>query len=72
MSDPVNGTKRVVSKHPAEATGVAGALALLVAKALGVDDPDTIVALAIVVGFLPAAVTWLVELVRGRRADVGG
>lgn len=50
--------KNVAQKRPAETAGVASALALLVGRLLGVDDPDTIVALAIVIGFVPAAVTW--------------
>lgn len=50
--------------RPAEASGVAAALALLICRVVGVEDADTIVALGIVVGFVPAAVTWLVELRR--------
>lgn len=50
--------------RPAESFGVAGALSLLIARLLGVDDPDVIVSLAVVIGFLPAAVTWLVERFR--------
>jgi hypothetical protein len=63
----MRGVQRV-SDHPAETTGLAGALALLIARALGLDDPDTIVALGVVIASLPAVVTWLVLLVRGRRA----
>ena len=50
--------------RPAEASGVAAALALLICRLLGVEDADTIVALGIVVGFIPAAVTWAVNLSR--------
>ena len=56
---------KIVRRRPAETGGVAGALALLVARAAGVDDPNMIVALATVFGFAPAGVTWLVELIRG-------
>jgi hypothetical protein len=56
---------RFVRRRPAETGGIAGALALLVARGAGVDDPNTIVALATVIGFAPAGVTWLVELIRG-------
>lgn len=48
-----------MKRRPAESTGVAGALALLIARIAGIKDPDTIVALAVVVGFLPAMATWL-------------
>jgi hypothetical protein len=43
---------------------VAAAATLLLVRLLGVDDPDTVVALAVVVGFVPAAITWLVETFR--------
>lgn len=51
-----------MTRRPAETGGVAGAIALLVAHLLGVDDATVIVALAVVVGFVPAAITWLVVL----------
>lgn len=54
----------VVTRRPAEAAGVASAAALLVARALGVDDIATVTALAVVIGFVPAAVTWLVTILR--------
>lgn len=50
--------------RPAETAGVTTALAFLAARALGVDNDDTITGLAIVIGFVPAAVTWLVTLLR--------
>jgi hypothetical protein len=56
--------QKVIRSRPAETGGVAGALALLVARAAGLTDPNMIVALATVIGFAPAAVTWLVELLR--------
>jgi hypothetical protein len=62
MSQPTS----TVERRPAEASGVAGAVALLVAHLFGVDDADTIVALAVVVGCIPALVTWLVVLLRSR------
>ena len=56
---------KLVQKRPAEtATPVAMVVALLIAKLLGVEDADTVAYLAVVVAFVPAAVTWLVELVR--------
>lgn len=56
-----------LQNRPAESGGIAGAVALLIAHLLGVNDPATIVALAVVVGFIPAAITWIVVLVRGSR-----
>jgi hypothetical protein len=52
------------AQRPAEYAGVAGSVALLVAHLLGVDDAATITSLAVVIGFLPAAVTWIVTLVK--------
>lgn len=49
----------VVTRRPAEAGGVAGAVGLLVGYLAGIDDPAVIVALGVVVGFVPAAITWL-------------
>jgi hypothetical protein len=54
-------------RRPAELSGLAGAVTILVAHLLGVTDPETIVAMGVIVGALPAAVTWAVELIRGRR-----
>jgi hypothetical protein len=52
-----------VIQRPAETAGVAGSLAFLLGRALG-WDPTVTNAVAIVAGALPAAVTFLVELVR--------
>lgn len=54
----------IVQRNPAESAGVAGAMGLLIARGLGVTDADTIVALGVVIGFVPAGVTWLVNLFR--------
>jgi hypothetical protein len=59
-----NGGGNIVKRRPAETAGIASALAVLVAKLLGVDDSDVIVALAVVIGFIPAAITFVVELTR--------
>jgi hypothetical protein len=40
------------------------AIALLVCKLVGVDDAYTVGYVAIVVSFVPAAVTWTVVLIR--------
>lgn len=52
------------ARRPAETGGVAGSVALLLAWALGVDDPAVIAAIGVLVGFLPAGITWLVEVMR--------
>lgn len=49
-----------MTSRPAETGGVAAAIALLIAHLLGVDDATTITALAVVIGFVPAAITWVV------------
>ena len=53
-------------RRPAEVSGLAGSAAILLAHVLGVTDPATIVALGVIVGAVPAAVTWLVELRRSK------
>jgi hypothetical protein len=56
--------QKVIRRRPAETGGVAGAVALLIARAAGLSDPNLIVALATVIGFAPAGLTWLVGLLR--------
>jgi hypothetical protein len=56
----------VVARRPAEAAGVAGAVAVLVAYLAGVDDAAVIAAIGVVAGAIPAAVTALVGLLRSR------
>lgn len=51
-------------RRPAEWSGVAGSVALLVARVFGVTDADTIVALGAVIGFIPTAVTVLITTIR--------
>lgn len=41
-----------------------GAATLLLVRLLGVTDVEVIVALGVLVGFVPAAITWLVVKVR--------
>ena len=57
----------IVRRRPAESGAIAGAFALLLGRALGIDDADTITALAVVIGFLPSLVTWVVDLIGWRR-----
>lgn len=58
----------LVAARPAEVGGIAGSIGLLIAKAAGIEDPDTIVAIGAVVGFIPAVITWIVEIIRSARA----
>jgi type II secretory pathway component PulF len=46
---------------------VAGAATLLIAYALGVTDPAVFMALGVIVGFVPAAITWAVVNLRKAR-----
>jgi hypothetical protein len=62
----------VVKNHPAEtAMPIATVFAALIAKLLGVEDTDTILYLALALSFVPAAVTWVVELIKKREPSNG-
>jgi hypothetical protein len=66
MSNPIE----LAKTRPAEtAMPLATVLAALIAKLAGVEDTDTILYLALVLSFVPAVVTWIVELVK---RDSGG
>lgn len=65
--NPTAGEK-VVAARPSEIGGIAGSIGLLISRASGIDDVDTILAIGVVVGFIPAAITWLVEVIRTARA----
>lgn len=66
MANPVE----IVKTRPAEtAMPIATVVAALICKIIGVEDTDTIFYLAIVISFTPAAVTWVVELMRKRDAN---
>lgn len=58
------GEKRTM-KRPAETTaGVAGALAALLGPRLGIDAPGEVAALAVVLGAIPAGITFIVSRTR--------
>jgi len=58
---------QTAKERPAEtATPVAMAIAMLVGRAFHLDA-DTVAYIAIVVAFVPAAVTWLVHTIRTAR-----
>ena len=70
MGTPI---RDLVKSRPAEtAMPIATVLAALIARLLGVEDTDTILYLALALSFVPAAVTWVVELVRAKREPDGG
>lgn len=51
--------------RPAEsAMPLATVSAILIGRALGVEDTDTIAYIAIVLSFVPAGVTWITDMVR--------
>jgi hypothetical protein len=61
MSTPVE----LVKSRPAEAAmPIATVFAGLISKIIGVEDTDTIFYLALAISFVPAAVTWCVELMK--------
>ena len=56
----------IVQRRPTEIIGgAAQALAFLIVYFLGIEDPGVYFALGIVLAFVPAAITWVVTLVRG-------
>jgi hypothetical protein len=56
----------IVKNHPAETAGpLAMALAALIASLADITDTNTILYLALVFSFVPAVVTWIVNLRRG-------
>jgi hypothetical protein len=57
----------IAKARPAEtAAPPAMAIAVLICKAIGVDDVDTIGWVAILVAFVPTVVTFLVDLLKGK------
>jgi hypothetical protein len=59
----------IIKSRPAEAAmPIATIFAALLARLLGVEDTDTILYLALALSFVPAAVTWTVELIK-RKPD---
>ena len=55
--------KQLVAQRPAESgTGLAAAVAVIVCALLDVDDPNILFALTLLVGALPGAITWVVDL----------
>lgn len=66
MTTPVE----IVKSRPAEtAMPIATVIAALIAKLAGVEDTDTIFYLALALSFIPAAVTWFVDLKNRKQSD---
>jgi len=60
----------VATRRPAETTtGAAGAIAALVIAIFDIRDPAIIAPLAVIIGFIPTMITWIVDLViKSRKA----
>jgi hypothetical protein len=68
MSRPV---VELVKTRPAEtAMPIATVFAALIARLVGVEDTDTILYIALALSFVPAIVTWSVDLLR-KKSDGG-
>jgi hypothetical protein len=53
-----------MTARPAESGAVAGAVALLIGHFAGIDDAGVLTAMGVVIGFIPAAITWIVNTFR--------
>lgn len=61
----LSATKRAVEKRPTEyGTGVVGAIVGLLAAVFDITDPTVLTSMIVVVGFVPAGITWLVKTIR--------
>lgn len=55
---------KLLQHRPAETGTAALALAVVIAYVLGVKDQTVVLALAVVIGATPAAITWVVATIR--------
>lgn len=58
----------LLKRRPAESMTGAGAVAFLIARALGVEDAATITAMTVALGLVPSIVTFGVEQYRKARS----
>lgn len=66
----VNTPLEIAKSRPAEtAMPIATVIAALISKLVGVEDTDTIFYIALLISFVPAAVTWTVELMRRKAVE---
>lgn len=57
----------IIQRHPTEAAQpIVIVIAGLICKAIGVEDTSTIFAIALVLSFVPAAITWIVNLIKSK------
>ena len=57
-----------VTRRPAESgTAVAGAVVAVIVWIFGIKNPNVVAPLTIIVGFVPTAISWLVETIRGTK-----
>jgi mannose/fructose/N-acetylgalactosamine-specific phosphotransferase system component IIC len=61
-----------MKRRPAETSAAAAAAAAILARALGVDDPDTILAMAVLIGAVPGVVTFIVVTLRRLKTSEPG
>jgi hypothetical protein len=64
----VQAAPSIATKRPTETLTAVGALAVVLARVFGVDNDNTMTALTVLIGFLPAGITWLVNLISSTRA----
>jgi Mn2+/Fe2+ NRAMP family transporter len=60
---PVAKTRATVRRRPAETGGILAAAIVVILAAVGVDDPSPalVAAIVVLVGAVPAVVTWIRE-----------
>jgi hypothetical protein len=60
---PVAKTRATVKRRPAETGGILAAAVVVILAAIGVDDPSPglVAAIVVLVGAVPAVVTWIRE-----------
>lgn len=64
MPPPRAKKRNLAQRRPAETTSAGAAAGLVLGYALGINDPAILVALGVVVGAVPAAVTFVVTTFR--------
>jgi len=57
-----------IMNRPAEWSAAAAAIALIISRACGVQNADTITAIAIVIGFIPTGVTSTIGYIKSLKA----
>lgn len=60
----------LITRNPAEASTVVGAIVALISYFSGIHDAGVLLAMAVVIGALPTAIKWLITQVRQGRGEV--